>query len=141
MHHSQPLCTTRAAKRAGVRELAWQFLRVKGYNAFEAQGGQEALDIARRQPGTSHLLLSDMVLPRVNGGELWRQLKAIRAEIRVVSMSGYFEFSRGGLGKGSPEAHVLQKPFSPASLVEIVREALARPLAVPLCEPSEFRVL
>ena len=44
-------------------------------------------------------------------------------------MSGYSEFSRGDLGKGFPEAPVLQKPFSPASLVEIVREALARPLA------------
>ena len=76
-------------------------------------------------------LLSDMVMPKMSGGELATQLKAIRPEMRVAFMSGYSEFSRGDLGKGFPEAPVLQKPFSPASLVEIVREALARPLAAP----------
>jgi signal transduction histidine kinase/CheY-like chemotaxis protein len=125
---------------AGVRELACQFLRVKGYTVLEADGGQQALDITRRHPGTIHLLLSDMVMPKMSGGELAAQLKAIRPEIRVAFMSGYSEFSRGELGKGFPEAPVLQKPFSPASLVEIVREALARPLAAPAREGSELQV-
>ena len=114
---------------AGVRELACQFLRVKGYTVLEAEGGHVALDIARRHPGVIHLLLSDMVMPKMSGGDLAVQLRAIRPEIRVAFMSGYSEFSRGDLGKGFPEALVLQKPFSPASLVQIVREALARPLA------------
>jgi len=115
---------------AGVRELACQFLRVKGYTVLEAAGGHEAVDIARRHPGTIHLLLSDMVMPQMNGGDLAAQLRAIRPDIRVAFMSGYSEFSRGDLGQGFPEAPVLQKPFSPASLVEIVREALARPVPV-----------
>ena len=113
---------------AGVRELACQFLRVKGYTVLEAEGGLEALDVARRHPSVIHLLLSDMVMPKMSGGELAAQLKAIRPDIRVAFMSGYSEFSRGDLGKGFPEAPVLQKPFSPASLVEIVREALSRGL-------------
>jgi signal transduction histidine kinase len=125
---------------AGVRELACQFLRVKGYNVLEAGGGWEALDVARGHAGTIHLLLSDMVMPKMSGGELAAQLKAIRPEIRVAFMSGYSEFSRGDLGKGFPEAPVLQKPFSPASLVEIVREALARPLAAPAREGTELHV-
>ena len=125
---------------AGVRELACQFLRVKGYNVLEAEGGHVALDVARRYPGTIHLLLSDMVMPKMSGGELAAQLKAIRPEIRIAFMSGYSEFSRGDVGKGFPEAPVLQKPFSPASLVEIVREALARPLATPAYEGSELHV-
>ena len=125
---------------AGVRELACQFLRVKGYTVLEAEGGLEALDVARSHPGAIHLLLSDMVMPKMSGGELAAQLKAIRPEIRVAFMSGYSEFSRGDVGKGFPEAPVLQKPFSPASLVEIVREALARPLAAPAREGSELHV-
>ncbi len=125
---------------AGVRELACQFLRVKGYTVLGAEGGSEALEVARTHPGVIHLLLSDMVMPRMNGGELAAQLKAIRPEVRVAFMSGYSEFSRGDLGRGFPEAPVLQKPFSPASLVEIVREALARPVTGSAREPSECRV-
>jgi CheY-like chemotaxis protein len=129
-----------AEDEAGVRELACQFLRVKGYTVLEAQGGPEALEIAGRYSGTIHLLLSDMVMPRMNGGELATRLKAARPDIRVAFMSGYSEFSRGDLGKDFPEAPVLQKPFSPASLVEIVREGLDRNTAAPSLEQVESRV-
>jgi signal transduction histidine kinase/CheY-like chemotaxis protein len=125
---------------AGVRELACQFLRVKGYNVLEAEGGLEALTVSRSHPGAIHLLLSDMVMPKMSGEELAVQLRAARPDIRVAFMSGYSEFSRGDLGKGFPEAPVLQKPFSPASLVEIVREALARPLAARASEGNELHV-
>ena len=125
---------------AGVRELACQFLRVKGYNVLEAEGGQSALDVARRHPGEIHLLLSDMIMPKMNGGELAAQLKAIRPAIRVAFMSGYSEFSRGDVSKGFSEAPVLQKPFSPASLVAIVREALAQPLTATAREGHELHV-
>jgi CheY-like chemotaxis protein len=127
----------------GVRELACLFLRVKGYTVLEAEGGHAALEIARSHPGAIHLLLSDMVMPKMSGGELAAKLKTIRPEIRVAFMSGYSEFSRGDLGKGFPEARVLQKPFSPASLVEIVREALGQTLAesgATTREESELRV-
>jgi two-component system cell cycle sensor histidine kinase/response regulator CckA len=125
---------------SGVRELACQFLRVKGYTVLEAEGGLDALDISHRHPGVIHLLLSDMVMPKMSGGDLAAQLKAIRPEIRIAFMSGYSEFSRGDLGKGFPEAPVLQKPFSPASLVGIVHRALVLPLATPTREGSELRV-
>jgi signal transduction histidine kinase len=114
---------------AGVRELACQFLRVKGYTVLEAGDGLEALAVSRSHPGVIHLLLSDMVMPRMSGGELAAELKAVRPEIRLAFMSGYSEFSRGDQGKEFPDAPVLQKPFSPSSLVKIVREALALPLA------------
>jgi signal transduction histidine kinase len=129
-----------AEDEAGVRELACQFLRVKGYTVLEAAGGHEALEIASRHSGTIHLLLSDMVMPRMNGGDLAARLKAARPGIRIAFMSGYSEFSRGDLGKDFPEAPVLQKPFSPASLVEIVREGLTRSSAAPALEQVESRV-
>ncbi|MGD0906472.1 MAG: ATP-binding protein [Candidatus Acidiferrales bacterium] len=125
---------------AGVRELACQFLRVKGYTVLEAKDGPEALDIAGRTPGMIHLVLSDMVMPRMNGGELAERLKAIRPDIRVAFMSGYSEFSRGDLGRGFPDAPILQKPFSPASLVEIVREGLARTPVEQAAESNECHV-
>jgi signal transduction histidine kinase len=125
---------------AGVRELACQFLRVKGYNVLEAESGPEALEVSDRYAGTIHLLLSDMVMPKMGGDKLAAQLRATRPEIRVAFMSGYSEFSRGDLGKGFPDVPVLQKPFSPASLVEIVREALAGPVNVESRESSELHV-
>jgi two-component system cell cycle sensor histidine kinase/response regulator CckA len=123
-----------------VRELASQFLRVKGYTVLEAQGGQEALEIARQHAGTIHLLLSDMVMPKMNGGELAARLKVIRPETRVAFMSGYSEFSRGDLGQEFPEAPVLQKPFSPVSLVDIVRRALTQGSAEQTGKEKECRV-
>jgi signal transduction histidine kinase len=111
---------------AGVRELACQFLRVKGYTVLDARDGEEALEIATRHSGTIHLLLSDMVMPKMNGGALAGKLKMIRPNIRVAFMSGYSEFSRGDMGHEFTDAPVLQKPFSPASLVGIVREAMTK---------------
>jgi signal transduction histidine kinase len=125
---------------AAVRELACQFLRVKGYTILEAQDGREALGIAGEYTGTIHLVLTDMVMPKMNGPEMAARLKAIRPETRIAFMSGYSEFSRGDLGQGFPNAPVLQKPFSPVSLVEIVREALHRDPAEKANELKESRV-
>jgi two-component system, cell cycle sensor histidine kinase and response regulator CckA len=125
---------------AGVRELACQFLRVKGYTVLEAEGGLEALAVSRSHPGVIHLLLSDMVMPRMSGGELAAELKTVRPDIRLAFMSGYSEFSRGDMGQEFPEAPVLQKPFSPSSLVKIVREALAQPSAAVSRGRSELHV-
>jgi signal transduction histidine kinase/CheY-like chemotaxis protein len=122
---------------AGVRELACQFLRVKGYTVLDARDGYEALEIAARHSGTIHLLLSDVVMPKMNGPELAGKLKAARPTMRLAFMSGYSEFSRGNMGHEFPLAPVLQKPFSPASLVGIVREALAETSANQSVEAEE----
>jgi signal transduction histidine kinase/ActR/RegA family two-component response regulator len=129
-----------AEDEAGVRELACQFLRVKGYTVLEAKDGHEALEIAARHSGTIHLLLSDMVMPKMNGGELAVRLKAIRPRIRVAFMSGYSEFSRGEMANEFPHAPILQKPFSPATLVGIVREALMENTTDQSTETMESRV-
>jgi signal transduction histidine kinase/CheY-like chemotaxis protein len=129
-----------AEDEAGVRELACQFLRVKGYTVLEAKDGHEALEIAARHSGTIHLLLSDLVMPKMNGGELAGRLKAICPKIRVAFMSGYCEFSRGEMANEFSHAPVLQKPFSPASLVGIVRQALTESTTDQSIETMESRV-
>jgi two-component system cell cycle sensor histidine kinase/response regulator CckA len=110
---------------AGVRELACQFLKVSGYSVLEAADGVEALEIAARYAGKIHVMLSDMVMPRMSGGELMERLIAVRPDVKVLLMSGYSEYSSGHPGQGTPQALVLQKPFSLPSLVEKVREVLA----------------
>jgi YesN/AraC family two-component response regulator len=107
---------------------------------LEARDGHEALEIAAKHSGPIHLLLSDMVMPKMNGGDLAGRLKAICPKIRVAFMSGYSEFSRGEMGSEFPRAPVLQKPFSPASLVGIVREALAESTTDQSTKTIESRV-
>jgi two-component system cell cycle sensor histidine kinase/response regulator CckA len=98
---------------------------VRHYTVLDARDGEDALEIAGRPSGTIHLLLGDMIMPKMNGGDLAGRLKMTRPDIRVAFLSGYSDFSRADMGQEFPDAPVLQKPFSPASLVGIIREALA----------------
>jgi two-component system cell cycle sensor histidine kinase/response regulator CckA len=107
-----------------VRELACQFLSVKGYEVLEAKDGFEALELAARHSGPIHLVLSDMVMPKMNGAELAKRLNVIRPDTKVLLMSGYYEYSETIRVITSSTTPMLQKPFSPASLVEKVREVL-----------------
>jgi len=81
-----------------------------------------------------------MVMPKMNGSELAARLKAIRPDTRVAFMSGYSEFSKGDLGQNSLQTPMLQKPFSPVSLVEIVRAALTQGSALQTQEQKECRL-
>jgi signal transduction histidine kinase/CheY-like chemotaxis protein len=108
-----------------VRELTCEFLKRSGYTVLEARDGIDALEVAGRYSGTIHLMLSDMVMPRMGGAELAEKLKAIRPKIKFAFMSGYSEYSSYGANQVSPGVSVLQKPFTMASLIERVRESLA----------------
>jgi len=109
---------------SGVRDLACQFLRSGGYTVLEAVDGVDALEISTRYSGTIHLLLSDMVMPRMGGAELTQRIRAARPATKVVLMSGYAEYSEANSGKESPQVPTIQKPFSLTSLAEKVREVL-----------------
>jgi DNA-binding NtrC family response regulator len=76
----------------------------------------------------------------MNGGELAGRLKMVRSNIKVAFMSGYSEFSRGEMANEFPHAPVLQKPFSPATLVGIVREALMQRTTDQSVETMESQV-
>jgi signal transduction histidine kinase len=106
---------------AEVRELACEFLRSSGYSVMEARDGMEALEIAVRHKGAIHVVVSDVIMPRMGGVALVEQLKLSRPETKAILMSGYAEFSGG---KNSPGTTMLWKPFSRHSLIAKVREAL-----------------
>ncbi len=107
-----------------VRELASEFLRARGYTILEAKDGAEAVRIIAAHEGEIHLLLTDMVMPRMSGVGLAQRLRKARPDFRVIYMTGYAEFSGKDGETGGEETSVLQKPFSRSTLLEKVREVL-----------------
>jgi len=107
-----------------VRKLAVEILRRQRYKVLEAATGEEALLICEKHNGRIHLLLTDVVMPGLNGPELARRMKYSCPEMKVIFMSGYSDkgiFQRGIL---DPETGLLQKPFSLESLTGKVRMVL-----------------
>jgi two-component system cell cycle sensor histidine kinase/response regulator CckA len=109
-----------------VRELIQTVLTEKGYDVITSLDPQHAEQIAARFPGEIHLLLTDVVMPGTSGRELAARISAGRRDMRVLFMSGYTDnviTSGGMLEEGLA---FLQKPFSPAALVQKVREVLSQ---------------
>jgi len=122
-----------------VRTLANDILTRAGYTVIEAANGADALQIAEGPP--IHLLLTDMVMPRMGGANLASKLTAERPELRVVYMSGYTDTSASELGLPSGAAFV-QKPFTPECLLRKVRSALtAPPLPQSAARPAVRRIM
>jgi signal transduction histidine kinase/ActR/RegA family two-component response regulator len=109
----------------GVRELAAEFLRRNGYSVLEARDGMEALEISGRFAGTIHVILTDMIMPRMSGTELLKSMKAARPTAKAILMSGYSEQFKTQADGSPNQFSVLQKPFSMSSLVAAVRTVLA----------------
>jgi PAS domain S-box-containing protein len=110
-----------------VRSLACRILRRQGYTLLEASNGEEALRVAQKHAGEKiHLLFTDVVMPHLGGKELSDQLKLLRPDIKVLYTSGYTDNAIVSHGVLEPGTYVLQKPFSPHSLSQKVREVLDR---------------
>jgi len=107
-----------------LRRLAHQYLEKQGYLILEAEDGAAALQIAAGHKGKIDLLLTDVVMPGMNGRELATHITAQRPEIRVLFMSGYTENAIGHDGLLDVGINLLQKPFSLPTLKERVRELM-----------------
>jgi PAS domain S-box-containing protein len=107
-----------------LRRLARQYLENQGYKILEAEDGAAALQIVDGHKGTIDLLLTDVIMPGMNGRELARQISRLLPNIRVLYMSGYTENAIGHDGMLDPGINLLQKPFSLPSLKDRVREVL-----------------
>jgi two-component system cell cycle sensor histidine kinase/response regulator CckA len=106
-----------------VRELTRMVLTACGYSVLAADAGA-ALAMAEQHATTIRLLLTDVVMPGMNGRELARQLVERNPAIKVLYMSGYTEYTIGRHGVLEPGTYFLQKPFTPAALGNKVREIL-----------------
>ncbi|MGB6498106.1 MAG: ATP-binding protein, partial [Candidatus Acidiferrum sp.] len=112
-----------AEDEEAVRELAAEFLESAGFKVIAAKDGIEAVGLAERWKEPIHLLLTDVVMPKMRGPELAKRLKGLRNGLKVVYMSGYLEYNRGN-EDFLDEGFFLQKPFSREMLVSRVSEAL-----------------
>jgi two-component system, cell cycle sensor histidine kinase and response regulator CckA len=107
-----------------VRDLVGQVLQTTGYEVLEATNGEQALQMSSARQGPIHLLLADVVLPGLSGPEVAAQLVATRPEMQVIYMSGYTPEIIMRYGISEKHRLFLQKPFTPATLLAHVREAL-----------------
>lgn len=104
-----------------VRELIREVLQRQGYTVLEASNGVEALEVARRHTGPIHLLLTDVVMPQMNGTDLAAELRSLRPETKVLFMSGYSSRAGRSLAVLESSAMYLTKPFTPEALAAQVR--------------------
>ena len=105
-----------------LRTLTRTILEQNGYTVLEASGGEEALEIGRRHTRPIDLLLTDMVMPGMNGYAVARSLALVRPGLKIVYMSGYSGFGYGGLPES--EDVPLSKPFTRDVLLRKLHEVL-----------------
>jgi CheY-like chemotaxis protein len=109
---------------AGLRKYLRQALERHGYKVIEAASGREAIDLARRNSGDVHLLLTDIVMPEMGGAELAAVFSHGPRAIPVLCMSGY---SDRAWQPDCPAAGFIQKPFTIDALLSRIRQLLAAP--------------
>jgi two-component system, cell cycle sensor histidine kinase and response regulator CckA len=107
-----------------VLQLAVDVLRSCGYQVLAAEHGLDALQLSQEHKGTIHLLLTDVVMPYLNGTGLATKLTALRPETRVLFMSGYADDSVLDRIPSKPSSTLLLKPFTVEELAQKVRTVL-----------------
>ncbi|RME41234.1 MAG: response regulator, partial [Caldilineae bacterium] len=107
-----------------VRKLAFNTLTAQGYTVLDAPDGEAALKTAQTYTGPIHLLLTDVIMPRMGGKELAKRLKALRPDVRVLYTSGYTSNAIVHHGVLEPGLAFLEKPFSARALLRKVRQVL-----------------
>jgi len=107
-----------------VRELALEILLGHGYRVLEASSGTEAVGMAEKHPEPIQMVVTDVVMPGMNGREAYERLSRLRPDLKVLYMSGYTESAIVHRGVLEPGTAFLQKPFTIPSFLERIREVL-----------------
>ena len=108
-----------------VRSFAARALKMRGYSVLEASGGEEALEIVKTSKVPIHLLITDVVMPNMDGPTLVRAVKRIKPEMAVIFMSGYAEEAFRRNDEKAEDLHFLPKPFGLKQLAAKVKEVLS----------------
>jgi len=107
-----------------VRMLVRETLEMMEYNVIEATNGKDALDLCEKNNKPIQLVLTDVVMPQMGGPELAKKLLSKLPETKIIFMSGYTEDAIVHKGVLEPGTHFIQKPFTPISLMQKVRDVL-----------------
>jgi signal transduction histidine kinase/ActR/RegA family two-component response regulator len=107
-----------------VRELVCEVLEDQGYSVLCARDGIEALVLAEEFDGPIHILVTDVIMPNMNGQELAGKLSGLRPDMKILYVSGYSDTDIGDHGVLDPRYELLQKPFTPQTLARKIREVL-----------------
>ena len=107
-----------------LRDLAKKILQKHGYSVLDAHNGEKALRVTDKHHGPLHLILTDVVMPGMNGREVVERLQSLRQEIKVLYMSGYLDNEIAPHGILDPGINFIEKPFTPKSLAMKVRRVL-----------------
>jgi CheY-like chemotaxis protein len=116
-----------AEDEEGVRRATCRILQARGYRVLDACDGEQACQLAKRYHGPIHLLLSDVVMPGQPGPAVYRRLRELRPELRVLYMSGHCWDVVHGQSGLSVDHELLPKPFTAAELAQRVRAVLDGP--------------
>jgi two-component system cell cycle sensor histidine kinase/response regulator CckA len=117
-----------------VRSFAARALRMRGYTVLEAPGGDAALEIVRKHQGSIELVISDVVMPNMDGPTMVRAALKLRPEMRVIFISGYAEDTFRRTEEKVEDLHFLPKPFGLKQLVAKVKDVLA---GAPVRRPTD----
>jgi len=108
-----------------IRDMVREFLEHNGYTVLHASNGADALQMAERYKGAIHLVVTDVVMPRIGGHELAQELKQLRPRVKILFTSGYPEHTALGEPKTDERnAVILQKPYPLKALAGQIRQLL-----------------
>jgi PAS domain S-box-containing protein len=110
-----------------LRDVVERILTSSGYQVITAGSGRKAIEAARAHDGHIDLLLTDVVMPQMQGNELARLISSDRPDLRVLFMSGYAQPALGASGTLGPGAILLEKPFTEPTILALVRRVLEAP--------------
>jgi len=107
-----------------IRELFSKSLKERGYNIIEASNGEDALKKFEKYKKQVHLLLTDVIMPRISGPELAKQLLAKSPELKIIFMSGYADNTVAQMGVLDIDKVFIKKPFSASELLSNISKLL-----------------